>query len=640
MLDATKYINNNRTCSGTFILFNDDVTINVDTTTVPGVTTLLEIPDDHWSTTWKMYFNDASNNAAANNITINAGIGQDGIQQKINGQNSITINVNGGGVLIRILNNFSFIALLTNQGSATINGHIIQDEGITLPQEPIINFIGVGVTAFDLSGKTTVFIPGQAFISLTNAQMLTLISTNGVQPGQFYLITDGGNSNGGVVVQGMTVNSHTTYGAGLFLNADYQVVGNYSGVPGFVAQLNIWSSISIAVSINDVVIWNNNHYLNLTGAWGTAPSGDAVNWSLLPKTQTNGYILEVDLVKYNVITNTIVYRADKRNNEVDLYIHSSDNTLVNFQWGRDVVLFNKVTGESDCAFTNSWCAFIGNIVSNATLFDTTNIRFPEAGIVSYNIITTGSALNNITSRGNILRNHIHGGSQITVLTLLDVGSEINDNVLNQASTIQFTTLNGTGPACFIDKNTLYSGSQIMSSGTISGTNISENYLANESALQLTAATSGNVTNCEINNLQTVGLGNLTTTYARYRVESGFSNWPATLDYSNSGIFTGTTLTIPSSLAYAGVFTAINCTSTTTTKIVNSPVHPYILKPANGQTLQITQTTVGSAVANSIIGSTITVPATTLATGRTNGGDEFCFKTYGSFVGNYLTNIWA
>lgn len=41
-------------------------------------------------------------------------------------------------------------------------GHIIEDEGVPLAQQPALNFIGAGVTAADAPGKTNVTIPGGA----------------------------------------------------------------------------------------------------------------------------------------------------------------------------------------------------------------------------------------------------------------------------------------------------------------------------------------------------------------------------------------------------------------------------------------------------------------------------------------------
>lgn len=39
-------------------------------------------------------------------------------------------------------------------------GHVIEDEGIALPQQTTMNFVGAGVTVADAGGKTVVTIPG------------------------------------------------------------------------------------------------------------------------------------------------------------------------------------------------------------------------------------------------------------------------------------------------------------------------------------------------------------------------------------------------------------------------------------------------------------------------------------------------
>lgn len=42
----------------------------------------------------------------------------------------------------------------------TEGGHIIEDEGTPLPDQPALNFVGDGVVAADIAGKSTVTIPG------------------------------------------------------------------------------------------------------------------------------------------------------------------------------------------------------------------------------------------------------------------------------------------------------------------------------------------------------------------------------------------------------------------------------------------------------------------------------------------------
>ena len=297
LLYTQQYPNNIRTISGLVnIVFQDDSVLVCNTALVPTVINLLEIPADYWSTQYKLYIVD-SGNASVNNITVNAPVGF-----TVNGQSSFVISSNKASLLIRVASNTNYVGQYSVISSG-VSGHVIQDEGISLTQRQNLNFVGAGVTVVDnlATNSSIVTVNGGASVtSLINAQMLTLISSNTVTAGQSYLITDATYSNGGVVVQGLTTNTISLQGSGLFLNADYQAVGNYSGVTGFHSALGLWSSDVQSVTIGDAVVWNNFNYKNLTGAWGTAPDTDSVNWVVLTKSATNGYILEGDFVKYNV----------------------------------------------------------------------------------------------------------------------------------------------------------------------------------------------------------------------------------------------------------------------------------------------------------------------------------------------------
>lgn len=106
MLFETPYPNNQRTVSGTPTIYQDDVVLNCDTSTAPVNINLLEIPDNHWNTVYKLYIVDISANASVNNITINAGAGQ-----TINGVASITVTQNNGAVIVRVANNNSYAGM-------------------------------------------------------------------------------------------------------------------------------------------------------------------------------------------------------------------------------------------------------------------------------------------------------------------------------------------------------------------------------------------------------------------------------------------------------------------------------------------------------------------------------------------------
>jgi hypothetical protein len=196
-LPATKYPTNMRVVTGTPIIYNDDVVLLCDTSAGAVTINLLDIPNDYWSTQYKLYVIDNSNNAGTHNITINAGSGQ-----TINGASSVVISSDGGQYLVRISSNTSYIAEL--------NG-----------------CCGAGGLALHL---------------VTNAQLLTAISGGTLVQGDFYLVTDVSNANPYVMLQAITTNAIATDGSGYFLNADYQNVGVYSGVSGFVAQTGLWNN--------------------------------------------------------------------------------------------------------------------------------------------------------------------------------------------------------------------------------------------------------------------------------------------------------------------------------------------------------------------------------------------------------------
>lgn len=99
-----QYQNPSRIVTGTPVLTNNDVVLYCDTSTAAVTINLLDIPNDYWMTTWKLYVVDYSNNASTNNITINAGTGQ-----TINAQASVILNIDGGSCIVRISGNTTFV---------------------------------------------------------------------------------------------------------------------------------------------------------------------------------------------------------------------------------------------------------------------------------------------------------------------------------------------------------------------------------------------------------------------------------------------------------------------------------------------------------------------------------------------------
>lgn len=174
-LPSTYYKNNSRVVAGTPIIYQDDVILLCDTSAAPVVINLLEIPNDQWLTTYKLYIIDNSGNASVNNITINAGVGQ-----TINNAPSVVISTNGECALVRIVGNSQYVS--TSAGGSVSNPLEVLDEGVPLtPNAASMNFVGSGVTATSVGDNVTVTIntPTATTLAVTDTDTIDLTLTGG-----------------------------------------------------------------------------------------------------------------------------------------------------------------------------------------------------------------------------------------------------------------------------------------------------------------------------------------------------------------------------------------------------------------------------------------------------------------------------
>jgi hypothetical protein len=439
-LFSTTYKNPSRVVSGTPQLFADDVVLLCNTSSSAVTINLLEIPADYWNTTWKLYVVDNSSNAGTNNITINAPSGY-----TINNQASVVINQNDGECVVRISSNTSFLAEFNYQ--TTSSALDVLNEGVSIsPTTTSMNFVGALVNATAVGNAVTVTINGINYISVTYSSLSSLISTNAVQIGQNYLISNAiflvnttdiyASENVPIMVKGIATNGVSLEGSGIFLNADYQQDGDYSGVSGFVANIGVWTA-SLTPVANDVCMWNNFHYKNLTGANGVAnPNLDTTNWVLLSKSVTNGYIQEIDFILYNQDTNRIIFREDKRLNQVDKndsYGDDNYETFALFQWGNDNVQNNIVKGYSvfknfnnlviGTPATPPQSAIFGNtLLHSYCLLESNSGYFYNNNLERYSTVYIGNNL------GTFDNNNLFN-SRITINDELEISCQINQNTL-------------------------------------------------------------------------------------------------------------------------------------------------------------------------------------------------------------------
>ena len=470
-LPSTKYPTTQRTVTGVTDVYADDVVLNCDTSAGPITINLGEIPNNFFSTQYKLYVVDTANNAGVNNITINAGAGQ-----TINNQASFTVNISGSSTLLLITGNASYVAL------------------------------GNGVST----------IPN--FITVTYAQLTALVTGNLIKPNGDYLLLDAEFGSApfltptNVYLKGMTINKTADiYTDAIFYDADYQAIGNYSSITGFAGQLGIWRPV-LVTPLNSVVIWNNRHYLNTSGVNGLVnPTSDIANWTVLPISITNGYIQVINTTSYNYSNNRIVGRIDLSGNVVERTIFGGVNSLNVFGWGNANIRQNQVLGNSifnNCnniyqnpcfnnrlnnqsrvnfSQTNTTPTlenFVGNIFENSilnlpvgasefnnNLIYSSTINFTGLGSDKTNNNLIKNSTLNLTSQNDILSNNEIVGS-IFNITVQNSG-QIIDNVINNST---FSIEQNIGPTSLISQNKLYQGSFMTlkdNSGTIQKNTISQ-----------------------------------------------------------------------------------------------------------------------------------------------------------------------
>jgi len=182
--------------------------------------------------------------------------------------------------------------------------------------------------------------PNNAVIIRTQVQLTTDITNAAIQVGGTYLVSDAADA--GVMIQGVHASGLSRVGTGIFWNADYQGVGDYTSVPTAILA-GIWTA-ALGVTINrTVVIWGNLHYKKIANSVNTAtnPSLNPADWQVLSLGVTNGYILACDTVEYasdGALVNTILNRKDDRENDINA------NSIPYFMFGNDLIASCKATG--------------------------------------------------------------------------------------------------------------------------------------------------------------------------------------------------------------------------------------------------------------------------------------------------------
>lgn len=222
---------------------------------------------------------------------------------------------------------------------------------------------------------------------LSKTDLDTRIAANGLSTGCKYIITD--RADLGIIICASTTSTLELHAEGMYLNADYQGVGDYSGVDPAATNLGIWNTGLTVIAGESVVIWNNLHWLNLTGSVGGPPDNDLVNWFPLPKDITTGYIFTIDFIKYDFENDWVQCREDRtRDNRVFCNSLLQLTTIQDFQWGFDLSINNYISDTNCINISNvpggvySNFGFNGQFILNKDTISFYDNKAYNAGVVN------------------------------------------------------------------------------------------------------------------------------------------------------------------------------------------------------------------------------------------------------------------
>lgn len=444
--------------------------------------------------------------------------------------------------------------------TVTIFGEVLTDSQVT-NGDVLIHAVYNGSAWVVLQGATN---PASTVVTKSYAQLQTMVSASTLEINRKYFISDRN-----IWVTAVETNKFALQGEFKMLCPDYQ---DASGIFG-----GVWISTMALPTVGDLYSYNNFMWENLTGAVGTAPTGDAVNWvcvgtygsgtwkDWVNKTGSD-YVTEIYLCEYDFTNDWVEKLTDvRRGNEIGCSYQAEQtlsfgfNVIDKFQWG------------------NNSC--YGNTAEQALINNSNSL-----GIISGNFLLEGATItgNTLTATSQIFGN------------FLGINASIASCVLAAGATIKTNYI----------------------LATLSDKTLSANVDLEECGIAVSMT----------------GAETISSDLSGYILQSGFSNFPVTLDL-DTAIYAGTTLTIPTYYSYVGRFTLTSAGDKTITVIANLPSnHISRFQGVNGRTYTFTSAAVAGAAAGNPVRTA--GAGNDLVVGRTNGADFIELELAGTFCRVY------
>lgn len=364
------------------------------------------------------------------------------------------------------------------------------------------------------------FLPGgggaASIVEITYADMATALAGATLTPGQYYNITDAAGTDLGFVCLAVQADEITVSGTGGYLNADFQAVGDYSGIEGITGQAagtqqGIWQAANEGgYTQGDIVIWNLLHWqLADSGAIdGTDPATNTAAYTLLAKTAANvGYITAWDVSEFDFHNSWLQYRADLLGNLIryskgidDQNFGYGFSIIPFFQWGNQT-WYGNISNDGAIYQPNSAGfqaagnvlypgAFVADNVADKTHYFQVNTMFPFSEYRYNNLLATDNYTayrqntqqayssfnsNTIGDRTEVVNNTLFPNASVSSVSISDnpsVNNAIANNILENGAQLTGIT---AGANCQISRNKVGQGATLGGSTTMGdGAEISNN----------------------------------------------------------------------------------------------------------------------------------------------------------------------
>jgi len=413
-----------------------------------------------------------------------------------------------------------------------------------------INFAGAGlsgVTVADAGGnQTDVTITTAGLIEVTRSTVLNLITLNTLKTGAYYWIYDVGDGEGltsgfgGIILRAITNNKFESQGVFVARNV------NRTAVPNSI-------NLSTNYAINNVIEFQNEVYICLiAGLPTTEPSRLTGQFNFVTKNNNTYYTTEIQNCIYDVSTNFIHSRWDKRGN-VLTNIRSVGTTISNnkilkgFRWGYESFTNNKIN------FVDTDNTFAAGRLPNDISFSFWNIQgtlnnniFNNCVINYFSFVNPylfGSVYNNTFTEGEIvftssIPTSLYNNLFISTYITLSSGTISNCFALNSNLTIAIANISSSSIKNSTVTSVGLSNCEILNSqilnGFTPGTTITDSIIKNTTIASLIVINDSNLNYCNIP-FFAGAVGNLIE-YCDLTATNFSSNINTTLTYSKGSLY--------------------------------------------------------------------------------------------------------